>query len=157
MPEAVYPIYMQEHSLEYAEDRRLVDYETLEEAIKTVEAKVKQLLPQGRATADHFFYCVTDIKTKETVGYVWLYFNRKERIAWLYHIVIFEKYRNQGYGRATMEQVKSISKEMGAKLLWLNVMGHNVAAQKLYQSSGLRTAAIHMNVLLSNEEIDESR
>lgn len=157
MPDSVYEGYMKDHSFEYAEDRRIADHETLEVALKTVEKKIKQLLPEGKATPNHYFYCVTDCVSNERVGYVWLQMNLVDKIAWLYHIVVFEKYRHQGYGRAAMEQVKNRARELGARILWLNVMGHNTTAQKLYESSGLKTAAIHMNVLLSDEGRDETR
>lgn len=139
--------YLPTNMDDYARSRVMTDFETLEEAKKNSQAQLDELLPQGMETHGHHFFCICDQEGRN-VGYAWLKVDSKKRIAWLYDIVIQSERRRKGYGRYAMQELMSKAKELGARVFWLNVMGHNQPAQKLYQSLGMNTAAIHMNMLL---------
>ena len=148
MSEGTFSAYSNNSLEEYARDRIITDYQTLEEAKLHAQNSFKQNLPQGLTTRDHYFYDLRDSSTGETVGHAWLKVDSSARLAWLYDILIFTNQRRKGYGRSAMRALFTQAKDLGARVFWLNVMGHNEAAQKLYQHLNMQTAAIHLNMLL---------
>lgn len=53
-----------------------------------------------------------------------------------------------------MEAVEGKSRELGARILWLNVFESNQVAQKLYLARGFEVATIHMRKLLKTHSAD---
>ncbi len=153
MPQATFDTYIEDHLQAYARDRMLSDFETLAEATKVTHKQNTQALPQGLQTPDHHFFIIRDTAADQKNkiensdrGYAWLHI--KDNTAFLYHIIIHENYRRQGYASSAVNELKKCAKQKGASQLWLNVFGHNKAAQAFYQSQGFQTAAIHMNTKL---------
>jgi ribosomal protein S18 acetylase RimI-like enzyme len=143
-----FPEYKIQHMKAYARNRVLIDYETLEEAEVQTQLGFLRLLPYGIETPDHYFFHIFDLEENEKVGAAWLKVDRSESLAWLYDIGIDPPYRRQGYARAAMKLLFTRARELGARVFWLNVLENNQAAQSLYRSLQMRTAALHMNLLL---------
>ena len=59
-------------------------------------------------------------------------------------IVVAEKHRRRGYGRATMLLAEDVARGHGATYLGLNVFGHNPNARALYESLGYETLSVRM-------------
>lgn len=150
LPSDVLSEYLENSLKSYAKDRAITDYETLEEAEQNARGSVDKILFEGGKTPGHYFFSICDRDLDEEIGRVWLYVDDKKKLAWLYDILIFAEKRHQGYGTRSMKCIQAKAKELGARVLWLNVMGHNREAQGLYQKIGMRTAAVHMNLLLDS-------
>lgn len=146
LSEMDYKIYMGAHVIEHAHDRVITDYETLDDAEDGVRSRLAATLPKGMETPHHHFYSI-QLKDKK-VGWVWLNIKKAEKLAFLYYIFIEKDHRGRGIGKEVMRLIFDEAKTLGASVLWLNVMEHNPAAKRLYESVGMKTAAIHMNLLL---------
>lgn len=148
LTKAAYDKYMASHIPEYANDRTSLDHETLEQALRNAKKQTEELLPSGLHTPLHHFFELRDGKTD--VGRVWLKVDPTDGKAWLYHILVHPENRGQGYGRAAMKLVFAKAKELGARVLWLNVFEHNKIAKRLYESVGMKVATHHLNIKLAD-------
>ena len=63
---------------------------------------------------------------------------------WVWSIEIDEPFRGRGLGRAAMELAEQEARRGGARLLGLNVFGHNTVARSLYESLGYETTSLQM-------------
>lgn len=86
---------------------------------------------------------------KEIVGYVILTFvfsfEYKGKIAFLDELYVSENARGKGIGKKAMEFIQLQAKELGLKLVYLEVENHNEMARKLYISSDF---TIHNRMLM---------
>ena len=108
------------------------------------------LLPDGVDTPNHHLFTVRDADSGERVAIFWLALRplagRVE--AFVYDIDVIEKYRGQGYGRATMLAGIAKARELRADTVGLHVFGHNTLAYGLYKSLGFVDAHINMSLEL---------
>ncbi|WP_214872490.1 N-acetyltransferase [Exiguobacterium sp. s140] len=80
------------------------------------------------------------------VGILWYAFQAESKRIFIYHILIEETYRGQGYATAVFEILeKVVSEELGATSIGLSVFGTNPNAQRLYKRLGFQEASIAMN------------
>ena len=127
------------------------DYESYGDALKTTQEQHRSILSKGLSTPNHYFYIIeTDQggRGRKEVGQLWLSVKAECREAFLYHIIIHEPERRKGYGLLALALIEQRAKDLGCRILWLNIMAHNDAAKKLYLSGGYQVAAMHMNKLL---------
>ncbi|RYZ76952.1 MAG: GNAT family N-acetyltransferase, partial [Proteobacteria bacterium] len=54
--------------------------------------------------------------------------DEKDKLAWIYFIVIHDAFQRKGYGKKAMQLLKEEAKVLGASALWLNVSAENGAA-----------------------------
>jgi GNAT superfamily N-acetyltransferase len=149
MTDETFCVYLREHQEEYARDRMIVDGETFEEALRKTRAQHEAELPEGLRTPGHYLFTVWDEERDAEVGYVW--FARRAAspdVLWLFHILINEAERRKGYGRLVLAAIEEKAKELGCRVVWLNVMGHNAGAMEFYRACGYRVGAVHMNKFL---------
>lgn len=59
-------------------------------------------------------------------------FEYKGRLAFLDELYISEKVRGQGIGKQTIDFIKSLSKKLHLKMMYLEIENHNFSAQNLY-------------------------
>lgn len=59
-------------------------------------------------------------------------FEYKGRLAFLDELYISEKVRGQGIGKQTIDFIKSLSKKLHFKMMYLEIENHNFSAQNLY-------------------------
>lgn len=93
------------------------------------------------------------IYTNETVvGYLILTFvfsfEYQGKIAFLDELYIQPKAQGQGIGKSAVAFAQKQSKELGLKLLYLEVEEHNLSAQQLYLKSGF---SIHPRKLMKHK------
>jgi GNAT superfamily N-acetyltransferase len=149
MNEETFRVYMREHEEGYARDRMIVDGETFDEAMRKTRAQHESELPEGMLTPGHYFFTVWDEERNGEVGYVWLARRTASpEVLWLFHILIKEAERRKGYGRLMLAAMEEKAKELGCRVVWLNVMGHNSGAMEFYRACGYRVGAVHMNKFL---------
>jgi len=66
----------------------------------------------------------------------------KEKISYLNHLCVDEKYRNNEVGSKLIEEFSKISKNKGAKYIKLNVFEKNIPAFNLYKKLGFESYSI---------------
>lgn len=80
------------------------------------------------------------------IGILWYAFQSESNRIFIYHILIEEMYRGQGYATAVFEKLERVaSEELGATSIGLSVFGTNPDAQRLYKRLGFQEASIAMN------------
>lgn len=107
------------------------------------DAQIAQLLPQGYATPNHYFWQVV-AEDSEVVGSLWVHHKPVERRAFIYDIVIDEAQRGKGYGEATMRALEMALRPMRVTHIGLSVFGFNTTARALYDKLGYKVVATHM-------------
>lgn len=123
------------------------------EAGKLAAAKLRELLPQGHATPDHFLYEMRAAPDGPVVGYVWFSAERRgdTRIAFLYQLLVLSQYRRRGHARAAMAALEAIAQEQGLARICLNVFASNAAAHALYRSLGYVETNLSMQRMLPRD------
>lgn len=113
--------------------------ESCDKAIK----QLKNLLPQGNETPNHYLFNINkqdDCK----IGFVWLKVEIEKKSAFLYEIYVFDEFRTQGYGTKVMNYMEKWLKDKDVHYFKLHVYGSNTGARKLYEELGFEIAGINM-------------
>jgi ribosomal protein S18 acetylase RimI-like enzyme len=148
MTAAEYDAFLETAIPHFAQEKvRSGDYPE-HEALALSKADYDRLLPLGVNTPDHYMFTVRDADTHEAVAMIWLCLRLQGgRVeAYVYDIEVREKYRGQGYGRATMLAGIQKARQLNADTVGLHVFGHNAVARALYQSLGF--VEMHVNMSL---------
>jgi ribosomal protein S18 acetylase RimI-like enzyme len=92
----------------------------------------------------------------EYAGHLWLgtqndFFTRRPD-PWIYDLSVAPEFRGRGVARALHDHAIQWLKERGSKLVGLQVMAHNAAAARLYESLGYKPRAVSMKL-----DLPESR
>ena len=76
-------------------------------------------------------------------GYIMesIYYN--EKISYLAHLCVDEKYRNKEIGSKLIEEFSEISKKKGAKYITLSAFEKNIPATNLYNKHGFESYSIY--------------
>lgn len=115
------------------------------DAINKAREEHKRLLPDGANTKNHYLFTIRDGDLK--VGMVWLA-KKDDNKGFIYDINIWKSNQGKGYGKQAMKKVEIIAKEIGMKMIGLNVFGHNKVAKELYENLGYIETNIKMEKLL---------
>ncbi len=91
-----------------------------------------QMLPDGNATTGHRFFTIAD--DREDLGTLWVFVQGSS--AFLFDIMLDEKFRGMGHGRQTMTVMEKMLADEGIREIELHVFGHNTPARALYQKIG---------------------
>ncbi len=108
------------------------------DACQQAERQFDQILPEGLATPNQFFYSIEDASLPAIVGWIWfaLQVAPPRPSVWLSGFVIHEPFRRQGYGTQALQVLEVKVKDMGIDNIGLHVVGHNHAARALYEKLG---------------------
>jgi [ribosomal protein S18]-alanine N-acetyltransferase len=87
---------------------------------------------------------------ERVAGYcgVWLVVDE----AHITNVAVLPDYRGQGLGEALMERIMKIAKEVGARVMTLEVRVSNKAAQGLYRKMGFQDGGIRKRYYSDNQE-----
>lgn len=153
MPEERFPDFRAHLAEHYARDKVEAGAWSPEEAPRRADADLDGLLPDGVNTRDHLLYSVRDASTSEEVGTLWLAILNPGagRLAWIYDIEIFDRFRRKGYATRALEAAESEARRLGVDRIELHVFGHNAAARTLYERSGYAPTSIVMTKELGGE------
>ncbi|MCB0416366.1 MAG: GNAT family N-acetyltransferase [Bdellovibrionaceae bacterium] len=132
---------------DFAKQRAVTDYLSLEESKSVVEDKYKKLLPEGQATPGHYFF-KGEVAGKP-VGDGWIFVDASTGESFLYMIQVEPSQRGKGFGKLLLAALELHAQKLGSRVLWLNVFEDNHTARRLYESSGYRVATLHLNKRLS--------
>jgi ribosomal protein S18 acetylase RimI-like enzyme len=115
------------------------------EAREKAAADFARLLPDGIDSEGHRFWTAYD--GDEPVGLLWLKLTDTSVgvTAFGYDFSVRADLRRKGYGRALMQAAESRCRELGVVSVGLNVFGHNLGAQALYDQMGFEVTSIQMS------------
>jgi ribosomal protein S18 acetylase RimI-like enzyme len=132
-----YREYHREAVASYADDMVRNVRLSPEAAETRAAATMRDLLPEGLGTLDHWIEVAED-EHGERVGQLW--FARRATpagdIVFLFDIEVVEAERGRGYGRRLMELLEEEVAALGLARIELNVFGHNEVARGLYEDMG---------------------
>ena len=143
MLETDFQAYMDAIIPQYAQEHVKGGRWTAEEALSAAQAEIAQLLPDGVATQDHYFYSLIADDETELVGLLW--FAEQKGRAFIYDVIIKEQFRRRGYATQAFLALEEKVHELGLNTISLHVFGHNHAARALYQKLGF----IETNVIMA--------
>ena len=139
---------LEDYAGEIARNRHIA----LDDARRSSEHQIAEILPDGQATPNHLLFVLLADSTGEPVGYLWCHVEPDKRQAFIYDIVIHEPHRRQGHGRSALLQLEQLLMARGIERLGLHVFGDNHRAQALYQKLGYRIAGVSMQKELPARE-----
>jgi len=121
---------------QHAESLAVYSGVALRQAVTRAERETAKSLPDGPTTPGHLLRTAWVDGTE--VGWVWasLPGHAAAEMAWIDEIMVDEKYRRRGYGRAIMEAIESELIDLGVPRLGLNVFGFNDVARRMYERLG---------------------
>ena len=152
MTEQEFKTYLDTTLAEYAQEHVKAGNWSAEEAQEQAERQVQQMLPDGLATENQFFFTVKDADTLALVGILWFAIRKRggKQQAFVFDIRIDEAFRRQGYGTATFMAMEEMVKEKGLDTITLHVFGHNHPARAMYHKLGYVETDVIMAKDLSN-------
>jgi ribosomal protein S18 acetylase RimI-like enzyme len=115
-----------------------------DQAEELAAKETDDLLPGGIDTPG-MLLLAAETANAGLIGTVWVALAAPQKSgAWICQIEIVPEQRGKGYGRALLQAAERETAQQGAKTIGLNVVGANVIARHLYESSGYEIAALHM-------------
>ena len=111
------------------------------EADANIERNQQTISPDGAIASGQRMFHV--MHGGEHIGNLWLS-ERAQGDWFIYDIEVFEAYRGQGLGRASMLAAEEYAKANGATKLGLSVFGFNTIARSMYESLGYSIIAMQM-------------
>jgi ribosomal protein S18 acetylase RimI-like enzyme len=130
---------------EYAESIRDSGSLPEAEARERAAADYARLLPDGMDSEGHRFWTAYD--GDEAVGLLWLRLKDTSVgvTAFGFDFSVRQDLRRRGYGRALLQAAEEECRRLGVVTVGLNVFGHNLAAQSLYEQMGFEVTSIQMS------------
>lgn len=135
--------FKQQEIQSYAKEKQQTEHISLPKAINLAEDTFQSLLPNGIDTEENYLYTVQD--ENKTKGHIWLAtYQENPEIAFIYDVLIYPPFQNQGLGTKTIVLAEQKMKKHGYKFLQLHVFGSNKRAIHVYKKLGLKAADIVM-------------
>jgi ribosomal protein S18 acetylase RimI-like enzyme len=149
MDEATYERFLEWAMPNYAQEQVQAGTWKPEDARQLAEKAFESLLPEGLSSPNQYLDVLVDETRDRRIGFLWygVRDGEGERFAALYEIVIFESYRRQGYGSASLRALEKRVKELGVSKIVLHVFGHNEPARALCRNLGY----VERNVTMAKE------
>ena len=117
--------------------------ENIVKTYKIDEKEEKKIKKRIRSRKVIFLVAEIDDKIVGLIdGYIIESIYFKEKIAYLDHLCVDEKYRNNGIGSKLIEKFSDVSKSKGAKYIKLNAFENNIPAVNLYNKYGFEEYSI---------------
>ncbi len=121
---------------DYASDLIKSKQETQENALSKSIFEFESILPNGMDTNNNYLYMIIN-NHQEEVGLLWYGNNFEDMsVGFVFDIIIFENFRNQGFGYKTMKLLEEEAFSKQIKYIELNVFKHNRVAYNLYAKLG---------------------
>ena len=129
----------------YAKDKVASGNWAAADALDLAQKEIDNLLPQGFATPEHWFFTVRDA-SEQKVGSIWISLREQggRKIAWLTDIVVWPQFQRRGHARRALLAAEQVIASAGWPGMGLHVFGHNTGAQALYASLGYAVTNVNM-------------
>ncbi len=110
---------------------------TEENAPGNMEQLLHQMLPDGMATPDHYFYSLR-LDDDKNVGGLWFMVQSDHvgHFIFVVDIQVSKAFRRRGYGTQAFRFLEDKARNMGIDRIYLNVFEHNVTARWMYEKLG---------------------
>ncbi len=141
-----YQHWLTDQIVAYAQDKIEAGAWSPVEALERSKHTYYQLLPDGPNSEDQYIYSIYDELPGRKVGVIW-FANvdlHWRRVAYLYDFLVYEQYRQQGYGMQALAAVEVKVRELGLDTIDLHVFGFNTAARALYEKMGYKVTDVNM-------------
>lgn len=124
-------------------DAEKVFDDNLARTYKVDENEEKKIKKRIKSRKEIFLVAELDDKIVGLIdGYIIESIHFKENVAYLDHLCVDEKYRNNDIGSKLIEEFSKISKTKGAKYIKLNAFENNEPAVNLYNKQGFEKYSI---------------
>lgn len=145
MTEDEYIAHFSESIKAYAKDKIASGQWAAADALNLAQKEIDNLLPQGFATPEHWFFTVRD-ESAQKVGAIWISLREQggRKIAWLTDIVVLPQFQRQGHAKRALLAAEQVIAAEGLPGMGLHVFGHNTGAQALYASMGYAVTNVNM-------------
>ncbi|MGX7243360.1 GNAT family N-acetyltransferase [Enterococcus quebecensis] len=132
---------------DYAKDKVTAGTWNEEEAIDLATKSFNKLLPEGKDTKNDYLYSIEDNSLDKKVGFLWVHLNKTlyGSKLFIYDFIVFEAFRNLGYGKQTITCLVEKAKKMDVSQIDLHVFAHNKGAIHLYEQTGFVATDISMS------------
>lgn len=145
MTAAAFETYLAGSIAGFAEDKVRAGSWSAAESLEKSRKAFEHFLPEGMASPGHSFHLVMADDGATQIGVLWIFIDANApATAWLYHIVIDERHRGQGLGKAALELAEAHARGHGCTSMELNVFGWNTRAIDLYSRHGYSPVDIRM-------------
>jgi ribosomal protein S18 acetylase RimI-like enzyme len=150
----VFPSYLENAILGYAEGCVTSHRWPSEGAIERSRADFENSLPQGIATPDNYLYEINASASGPVVGVLWFAIEEKNglRKAFVYDIEINAEYRRQGHAFQAFVLLEPIVSALGLDSIGLHVFRHNPDALAMYEKLGYEVTGINMQKRLGKTD-----
>ncbi len=140
-----YDFWFERSLKNYAESKMQANALSEKEAYDLSRSSFERLLPDGPKSKDQHFRVLKN-PDGELAGYYWFAAIGAEnnRKAFIYDIIIEEKWRGRGYGREAMLMIEDHAKSLALKQIGLHVFAFNKTAVHLYETLGYETTDLVM-------------
>jgi ribosomal protein S18 acetylase RimI-like enzyme len=152
MTGAEFEAYLQHLIPDYAAEHVRAGNWPADEAEDRAAAQVRQLLPEGVTTPDHYLYTLRVDEIDQPVGLIWFGVQHDgiRPRGFVYDIIVYEGFRRRGFGAQAMRAVENKARNLGLDNMTLHVFGHNHAARALYEQLGYTVTDLWMAKGLSS-------
>lgn len=142
----VFPTYLENAIVGYAEDCVALHRWPSDGAIERSRADFEDSLPLGLATPNNYLYEIKASESGPTVGVLWFAIEEKHslRNAYVYDIEIYAQHRRQGHAFQAFVLLEPIAAGLGLDRIGLHVFRHNLGAQEMYKKLGYEVTGINM-------------
>jgi len=144
MTEEEFSAYLKFSIQDYARERAKHFKRPFEEELATAKEQVAALLKDGLYTKGHFLSKIIDAENGEAVGHIWFHVDEAKKTTFLYDIMVEDRFRGRGYGKAALHELEVRLRHMGIEQVALHVFADNKVAINLYNQQGYYTASYNM-------------
>lgn len=145
--------YCEYFIVDYADEIAANYGHTLTRSRQIAARELAEDLPQGVSTQGHFLFCI-EAKEIGTIGYLWYKLLDVEDTAFILDFMIFERFRGQGKGKASLIALEEHLVPKGVKQIKLRVAFKNDRAKYLYEKVGFNITGFNMSKVLNSDLSD---
>lgn len=154
MDKATYQAYLDRAIPNYAQENVQSGRWSPDLALQRAEEEYRQLLPDGLASRDQYFFSIKDKESGKNVGILWFGIQERggKRGAFVYDVEIDEQFRRQGYGEQAFLAMEEKVYALGLETIGLHVFGQNYGARAMYEKLGYKATNITMSKKLKSQQ-----
>ncbi len=145
MSESAYADFAEQSIPAHAAEKIAAGQWSAQASIGLARQSFNDLLPQGLATPNHYFFTIKDAAQID-VGMLWMAAQDRagQRIAYIYDISIKPQHQRKGHATRALLALEDKIRTLGLAGVALHVFGHNTGAHALYVKLGYLTTNINM-------------